>query len=818
MTEPRCCPQCGAEIPVDAPAGLCPKCLLQAGFESQPSVAATEQSPAASGFVPPSLAEMAQKFPQLEILELLGKGGMGAVYKARQPGLDRLVAVKILPPEVGQDPAFAERFTREARALARLSHPNIVAVYDFGNAAGLYYFIIEFVDGVNLREAIRSGSVNPKETLAIIPQICDALQFAHDEGIVHRDIKPENVLIDKRGRVKIADFGLAKLMGQETIERNLTGTHQVMGTLRYMAPEQMEGSHTVDHRADIYSLGVVFYELLTGEVPLGRFAPPSKKVQIDVRLDEIVLRALEREPQQRYQHASELKTSVDQVTATPGDSADHTRRGQNSFSPYLAAAPSARQPSEMVRRLTLIYLVLVALFAVSLVALQSGYMVGAGNDPAQASQMEWFTGFTWGFGIISLACLGMWGYFVTERPLSPRPRVWKYLAIAWGAVALPLATWFVVWGLSSPATRHEGEAPRIISRTVIGLMAPYVALALVWLIFGPTPEPNASAVPRPPRPPTYTRWVIVPMLTFVAFWVAGSLAAMACYRNQPNGPQQIMAWQTLGLIILVVELFAMLLLRWMQTLPSPIFWTLVKRLVLSAISVVLAVAALLVYMMSPWNTRYFESHGLVFTPQSKAYLRLELPCQFNSQSRSQPPYYSPDKFKLNIEAFYGDKAGPALHLMFVEWPGFHLIWRPEDGSSPHDEPLDPQSPTGYVDHHDHFVKWWQTDAHLDLAKAEVKQEVEELYQLLAGWDSEPPRQWEDFLSHARKTLTHYDFVNELPPQNVIALKETGFVLLYVLAAIVVGFLAAIAASILAARRQQKRSAQRSLPEPQAPSP
>ena len=174
---------------------------------------------------------MASRFPQLEILELLGRGGMGAVYKARQKGLDRLVAVKILPPEVGADPAFAERFTREARALARLSHPNIVAVYDFGRphspspsgrgtASGargegsLFYFVMEYVDGVNLRQAIQAGGMSPKEALAIVPQICDALQFAHDEGIVHRDIKPENILVDKRGRVKIADFGLAKLLGQ----------------------------------------------------------------------------------------------------------------------------------------------------------------------------------------------------------------------------------------------------------------------------------------------------------------------------------------------------------------------------------------------------------------------------------------------------------------------------------------------------------------------------------------------------------------------------------------------------------------------------
>jgi tRNA A-37 threonylcarbamoyl transferase component Bud32 len=274
---------------------------------------------ASSAFMPPSVEELAARFPQLEIIELIGKGGMGAVYKARQPDLDRLVALKILPREIGADPAFSERFTREARALAKLSHPNIVTVYDFGRTAdGLFYFLMELVDGINLRQAIRAGSMSPKEALAIVPQICDALQFAHDERIVHRDIKPENVLLDKKGRVKIADFGLAKLLGKAPSDVSLTGTQQVMGTLRYMAPEQLEGSKTVDHRADIYSLGVVFYELLTGEVPVGRFAPPSKKVQIDVRLDEVVLRALEEKPEQRYQHASDIKTEVESIGVQGG--------------------------------------------------------------------------------------------------------------------------------------------------------------------------------------------------------------------------------------------------------------------------------------------------------------------------------------------------------------------------------------------------------------------------------------------------------------------------------------------------------------------
>src|SRR5207237_5596372 len=138
---------------------------------------------------------------------------------------------------------------------------------------------------------------------------------AHDEGIVHRDIKPENILVDRKGRVKIADFGLAKLVGATTpADVTLTAEHHVLGTPRYMAPEQVEGAAIVDHRADIYSLGVVLYEMLTGELPIGRFAPPSQKVQVDVRLDEVVLRALEKEPARRYQQASDVKTDVERIS------------------------------------------------------------------------------------------------------------------------------------------------------------------------------------------------------------------------------------------------------------------------------------------------------------------------------------------------------------------------------------------------------------------------------------------------------------------------------------------------------------------------
>ncbi len=228
---------------------------------------------------------------------------------------------------MGQDPAFAERFAREARALARLTHPRIVGVHDFGRSGGLFYLVMEFVNGANLRGLMQGGRLRPEEALRIVPQICEALQYAHEEGIVHRDIKPENILLDRRGNVKIADFGLAKLLGTMTPDSVLTGSRQVVGTLRYMAPEQMERPLQVDHRADIYSLGVVFYEMLTGELPIGRFDPPSKKVRVDVRVDDVVFRALEKEPERRYQHASEVKTRVELLSGPAGHPGERSAPG-----------------------------------------------------------------------------------------------------------------------------------------------------------------------------------------------------------------------------------------------------------------------------------------------------------------------------------------------------------------------------------------------------------------------------------------------------------------------------------------------------------
>ena len=275
--------------------------------------------PSAQTPLPPE--QIAPHFPQLEILECLGRGGMGVVYKARQKTLNRFVALKLLAPERVLDPRFAERFTREAQALAALNHPNIVTIHDFGQAGGFYYLLMEFVDGVNLRQLLRARKFTPEEALAIVPPLCDALQFAHDRGIVHRDIKPENLLLDKAGRVKVADFGIAKMLGTLNASGNAGRTR---GTGKHHADRRwntgLQRTRTKDRSA---ARGQSRRHLLPGRGILrtahggtarsaARTALP-KKVQIDVRLDEVVLRALEKDPELRFQQVSEVKTMVETI-------------------------------------------------------------------------------------------------------------------------------------------------------------------------------------------------------------------------------------------------------------------------------------------------------------------------------------------------------------------------------------------------------------------------------------------------------------------------------------------------------------------------
>ena len=264
---------------------------------------------------PPSVAELQRALPQYEIRALIGRGGMGAVYRGMQRSLDREVAIKILPPEIMEDdPQFAVRFQQEARAMARLTHRGIVTVHEAGETAdGLLYFVMEYVEGTDVQAMLAARSpLPPEEALPIVAHICEALEFAHESGFIHRDIKPSNIIVDRHGQVKVADFGLARIAAGEG--EGLTGSRTLIGTAEFVAPEAFKAGVQLDRRADIYALGVMLYQMLTGTLPRGRFELPSRCVAgLDPRLDAIVDKAMQTERDRRYSTALELRADVNRI-------------------------------------------------------------------------------------------------------------------------------------------------------------------------------------------------------------------------------------------------------------------------------------------------------------------------------------------------------------------------------------------------------------------------------------------------------------------------------------------------------------------------
>jgi serine/threonine protein kinase len=298
------CPKCCAEIydPADLKSVTCHGCMFTFDFGSQATVVQ-------------AAAPALKKIGKYEIIGELSRGGMGIVYKGYQRELDRHVAIKVVTPQLLEHPEFVERFFREAKALARLNHPHIVQVYDADRDGGTVFMVMELVEGKSLRTLLKLGRIPAEEALRLLPQICDALDYAHAQGIVHRDIKPDNILVTYRGEAKIADFGLAVLFTADANTPRLTSADVILGTYDYMAPEQRQAAANVDHRADLYALGVVMYEMLTGRLPVGRVEAPSKISGVDARIDEIVFRALEQDPEKRWSRAKQLKEALATPTA-----------------------------------------------------------------------------------------------------------------------------------------------------------------------------------------------------------------------------------------------------------------------------------------------------------------------------------------------------------------------------------------------------------------------------------------------------------------------------------------------------------------------
>lgn len=265
-----------------------------------------------SDWEPPAPESLETCFPGYSDFCFLDRGGMGAVYAATQASLGRRVAFKILPPELLDDEGFMERFKLEAHLLARLQHPHIVAVYDFGvTEEGHHYIVMEYVEGVSLQEILRRDKITTAKALTITAQVCEALHYAHERGIIHRDIKPSNILIDERGLVRVADFGLAKVSSEE--EKNAANNHRTkafVGTIGYAAPEMQTKGIRIDRRSDLFSLGVTLYEMLTGILPMGVFDPPSKKAGTPAHVDKIVRRALMQKPEDRYETAQQMRDAI----------------------------------------------------------------------------------------------------------------------------------------------------------------------------------------------------------------------------------------------------------------------------------------------------------------------------------------------------------------------------------------------------------------------------------------------------------------------------------------------------------------------------
>lgn len=253
-----------------------------------------------------------------EVGGVLGRGAMGTVYRARQISLDRPVAVKVMSSDLVSQPEFILRFKREAAALASLAHPNVVGIIDQGHVDSNWYFVMEYVDGPTLRRVLSQRSLRLPQVFELAVQIGRGLDYAHSKGVVHRDLKPENVLLVDSGNEgylpKICDFGLADILYSDRSYVNLTGSRISMGTVNYMAPEQRQDAGRVDQRADVFSYGVLLYEMLTGELPLGRYAEPSKRNRaLDKRLDPVIMRALEPDPRRRYPRVRELVEMLEAV-------------------------------------------------------------------------------------------------------------------------------------------------------------------------------------------------------------------------------------------------------------------------------------------------------------------------------------------------------------------------------------------------------------------------------------------------------------------------------------------------------------------------
>ena len=361
------CSQCQQPLTVGAGELVCPKCrdglkaLLVSETEENVSVEANVQ-----------WETLAASLPDRDFVRTLGMGGMGQVFLVRHRRLERLEALKVLLPSLAENPRFMQRFLRESKVLAQLRHPNIVSIYDCSDLDGALYILMEFVDGRSLREVIAGGALTVEERIDIVAQIGEAMRYAHEAGVIHRDLKPSNILLSKTGEVKVVDFGLGKEVKEGEGAVSLTGPREIMGTPGYMAPEQSQSEGEVNFRSDIYSVGVVAYELMTGRLPCGVFRPPSSFKGVSQKMDEVIHCALSQDPETRFENGEQFLSAWQEASRGTRQLSRRDNEGDSSWL-AITKAPWLKKLS---------WLRVVGLFALLCVIVSGAFWTLDWSDPS----------------------------------------------------------------------------------------------------------------------------------------------------------------------------------------------------------------------------------------------------------------------------------------------------------------------------------------------------------------------------------------------------------------------------------------------------
>jgi eukaryotic-like serine/threonine-protein kinase len=463
MTTIAKCPQCGM-VMTETAAGLCPACLIkQAMATATEAGAATAESPDPQT-INPELGAKVRYFGDYELLGEIARGGMGVIYKARQASLNRIVALKMILSGQLATETQVKRFHTEAEAAANLQHPNIVAIHEVGEHEGQHYFSMDYVEGKSLADQVGGRPLPAQQAARYVQIIAEAVHFAHQHGTLHRDLKPQNVLIDEHDQPRITDFGLAKILGDES---SLTMSGQVMGSPSYMAPEQAAGRHDqVGPHSDLYALGAILYELLAGRPPFKEptimatmqkvmtaepAAPRSFRSGVPADVETICLKCLEKVPSRRYASAQEL-----------ADDLDRFLRGER----IRARPPGLLDRLDRWARLR-------PALAFTLLALAVFYLLhlvllGRGTE-GEAGFFHWFiTGIVTTWAVAAMA----FQRWMTNRPRSVLP------IYCWAAFEVVMLTLFL-WQGDGPRSALLIGYPLLIAGAALRYR-----LGLIWLVTG----------------------------------------------------------------------------------------------------------------------------------------------------------------------------------------------------------------------------------------------------------------------------------------------------------------------------------------------